>query len=41
MTPEQFLDQLQKKGPEPVYLFLGPESFNRDRVPPSSDRKSP
>src|SRR5438067_428527 len=31
MTPEQFLDQLQKKGPQPVYLFLGPEGFNRDR----------
>src|SRR5271169_6753896 len=31
MTPEQLLDQLQKKGPQPVYLFLGPESFNRDR----------
>lgn len=31
MTPEQFLDQLQKKGPQPAYLFLGPESYNRDR----------
>jgi DNA polymerase-3 subunit delta len=31
MTPEQFLDQLQKKGPQPVYLFLGPETCNRDR----------
>jgi len=32
MTPEQFLDQLQKKGPPAVCLFVGPENFNRDRV---------
>jgi DNA polymerase III subunit delta len=31
MTPEQFLDQLQKRGPQPVYLFLGPEGYNRER----------
>jgi len=31
MTPEQFLDQLQKKGPQPAYFFLGPETYNRDR----------
>ncbi len=31
MTPEQFLDRLSKKGPESVYLFLGPESYNRER----------
>jgi DNA polymerase-3 subunit delta len=31
MTPEQFLDRLSKKGAEAVYLFLGPESFNRER----------
>ncbi len=31
MTPEQFLDRVQKKGPEPVYLFLGPETYNRER----------
>ena len=31
MTPDQFLDRLKKKGPEPVYLFLGPESYNRER----------
>lgn len=31
MTPEQFLDQLQKKGPQPAYLFIGPEGHNRDR----------
>ncbi len=32
MTPEQLLADLQKKGPQAAYLFLGPESFNRDRV---------
>jgi DNA polymerase III subunit delta len=31
MTPEQFLDRLRKHGPEPAYLFLGPEPFQRDR----------
>ena len=31
MTPEQFLDRLSKKGSESVYLFLGPESYNRER----------
>ncbi|HLH43284.1 MAG TPA: DNA polymerase III subunit delta [Bryobacteraceae bacterium] len=31
MTPEQFLESLQRKGPEPAYLFLGTESYNRDR----------
>ncbi len=31
MTPDQFLDQLQKKGPQPAYLFIGPETYNRDR----------
>src|SRR5579864_6646117 len=31
MTPEQFLDRLSKKGPESVYLFLGPEGYNRER----------
>jgi DNA polymerase III subunit delta len=31
MTPEQFLDRLRKHGPEPAYLFLGPEPFERDR----------
>jgi DNA polymerase-3 subunit delta len=31
MTPEQFLDRIGKKGPESVYLFLGPESYNRER----------
>ncbi len=31
MTPEQFLDRLQKNGPAAAYLFLGPESYQRQR----------
>jgi DNA polymerase III subunit delta len=31
MTPEQFLTKLKKDGPEPAYLFLGPEAFERER----------
>jgi len=31
MTPEQFLAQLAKTGPEPAYLFLGPEAYDRAR----------
>ncbi len=31
MTPEQFLARLKKNGPEPAYLFLGPEAFERAR----------
>lgn len=31
MTPEQFLDRVSKKGPKNVYLFLGPEAYNRER----------
>jgi DNA polymerase-3 subunit delta len=31
MTPEQFLAKLAKSGPEPAYLFLGPEAFERTR----------
>lgn len=31
MTPEQFLTRLKSSGPEPAYLFLGPEAFDRDR----------
>jgi DNA polymerase-3 subunit delta len=31
MTPEQFLSSLQKSGPAPAYLFLGPEPYQRDR----------
>jgi DNA polymerase-3 subunit delta len=31
MTPEQFLARLAKSGPEPAYLFVGPEAFERER----------
>jgi DNA polymerase-3 subunit delta len=31
MSPEQFLARLSKNGPEPAYLFLGPEAFERTR----------
>jgi DNA polymerase III subunit delta len=31
MTPDQFLAKLKKDGPDPAYLFLGSESFERDR----------
>jgi len=31
MTPDQFLLSLQKGAPAPVYLFLGPEPYQRDR----------
>jgi DNA polymerase III subunit delta len=31
MTPDQFLARLAKNGPEPAYLFLGPEAFERTR----------
>lgn len=31
MTPEQFLARLAKNGPEPAYLFLGPEAYERSR----------
>lgn len=31
MTPEQFLARLNKNGPEPVYLFLGAEAYERGR----------
>lgn len=31
MTPEQFLDRLQKHGPMPVYLFLGPEPYQHEK----------
>jgi len=30
MTPDQFLHQLKKQGPAPVYLFLGPEAYRRE-----------
>jgi DNA polymerase III subunit delta len=32
MTPDQFLDRLKKQGPAPMYLFLGNELFQRERV---------
>jgi DNA polymerase-3 subunit delta len=31
MTPDQFLFSLQKGTPAPVYLFLGPEPYQRER----------
>lgn len=31
MTPEQFLARLTKAGPDPTYLFVGPEAFERER----------
>lgn len=31
MSPEQFLARLAKNGPEAVYLFLGPEAYERTR----------
>jgi DNA polymerase-3 subunit delta len=31
MTPDQFLDRLKRNGPEPAYLFLGAEAYNRER----------
>jgi DNA polymerase III subunit delta len=31
LTPDQFLVTLQKNGPAPAYLFLGPEPYQRDR----------
>jgi DNA polymerase III subunit delta len=31
MLPDQLLASLQKSGPAPVYLFLGPEAYQRER----------
>ena len=31
MTPDEFLRNLQSRGSAPVYLFLGPEAYDRDR----------
>jgi len=31
MTPEQFLARLAKNGPEPAYLFIGPEAYERTK----------
>ena len=30
MTPEQFLAQIRKQPPGPLYLFLGPENYRRE-----------
>ena len=32
MTSEQFFARLRKTGPEPAYLFLGQEAYQRDRA---------
>ncbi|MBK5291998.1 MAG: hypothetical protein JJE04_10015, partial [Acidobacteriia bacterium] len=31
MKPDQFLSQLERQPVAPVYLFLGPEAYHRDR----------
>ena len=31
MTPDEFLRSIQKRDPQPAYLFLGPEGWSRDR----------
>jgi DNA polymerase III subunit delta len=31
MSPDQFLARLAKNGPEPAYLFIGPEAYERAR----------
>src|SRR4051812_16286229 len=46
MTPEQFLSRIKKQRPGPVYLFLGPEGYQRrvckdmiiDRILPGEAR---
>ncbi len=48
MSPEQFLRQIEKQAPKPVYLFLGPEAYMRracrqalvERVLPPEERES-
>lgn len=48
MTPDQLLAQLSRRPPEPVYLFLGPEAYQRglcrraliERTLPAEDRQS-
>src|SRR5215472_3859736 len=48
LTPEQFLERLKRGAPEPAYLFLGPEAYNRERCRralietalPAEDRES-
>lgn len=47
MTPDQFLTQIRKQEPAPVYLFIGPEPYRRqicrraliDRVLPAEERE--
>jgi DNA polymerase III subunit delta len=47
MTPDDFLRSLEKREPQPAYLFLGPEAWSRDlcrrtlieRVLPLEDRE--
>ena len=31
MTPDEFLRSIEKREPQPAYLFLGPEAWSRDR----------
>ena len=31
MTPDEFLRSIEKREPQPAYLFLGPEGWSRDR----------
>lgn len=31
MTSDQFLDRLKRNGPEPAYLFIGPEAYSREQ----------
>ena len=48
MSPDQFLRQIEKQPPKPVYLFLGPEAYMRracrqalvERVLPPEERES-
>jgi len=48
LTPEQFLQRIQKAAPAPVYLFVGPESYQLsacrralvDKILPPEDRES-
>src|SRR5215470_8731017 len=48
MSPDQFLAKVSKSGPEPAYLFLGPEAYDRarcrraliDAALPEADRES-
>lgn len=48
MTPEQFLQRIQKAAPAPVYLFLGPEAYQLgdcrralvEKILPPEDRES-